>query len=57
MKVKMIVFTPLTPNFIRTSLGNMSIAHLEDAALRTIGKDWTKALIEKARKKRKAKQP
>lgn len=48
------VDVPETPNFLRTDTGTLPIEAITEAGLREIGKQWTDALVRKARDRRKA---
>jgi hypothetical protein len=45
---------PLLPNFIRSGELVLPVEQFSDDILRKLGKAWTEALIEHARKRRKA---
>jgi len=57
VKTQMEIVLPMRPNFIRTPHKDVSVpvADLTDDQLREIGKEWTEALIQKARQRRKEK--
>jgi hypothetical protein len=49
--VNLKVQLPSLPNFVRTEQDlSLSIGSLDDDALTTIGEEWTRKLIDKARK-------
>ena len=52
MKKQVEVQVPLTPNFIKVGGVPYPIRDFEEHELAHIGELWTKALIEKARKRR-----
>lgn len=53
MEKKINIILPSIPNFILGESGtSFDVASLSDADLRKIGRDWTKALVEKAQKRR-----
>ena len=56
MKKEVKVEIPLTPNFIRVNGVAYSISEFEEHELMYIGEMWTKALIEKLRKRKKVKK-
>jgi hypothetical protein len=50
-KVTLKVEIPQTPNFIRLTPGGVCPVHLfSEKELKAIGREWTKALIQKAKK-------
>lgn len=57
VKTEMEILLPLLPNFVRTSHKDVAIplADLTEEQVRDIGKQWTDALVEKFRKKRREK--
>ncbi len=56
MKLTLDFTVPRVPNFIRTRFedGYVAIERLTDDELREVGKEWTEALIEHAKKRRAA---
>lgn len=43
---------PTTPSFIKTSAGMVSVGDVSEYTLKAIGAEWTKQLLEKARRRR-----
>lgn len=57
MEIKIGIKIPTVPNFIMTDDGNyIAIEDLSDSELDEIGKEWTIALKEAAKKKRRVKE-
>ncbi len=54
MKIKITIEceVPLVPNFLKTPAGQVPIQAVTEEALRELGKQWTEALVMKARQKR-----
>lgn len=57
VKTEMEIVLPSLPNFVRTPHKDVAIpiADLTEDQIREIGKQWTDALVQKFRKKRKEK--
>lgn len=52
-KIAVEVELPSLPNFLKINGNTTSIANIDDANLRAIGKEWTRLLLESAAEKRK----
>lgn len=56
MTVRVVLQTPMPPNFIRTAAGDViPVEDLEDVMLRALAKRWTDLLLLIARQRREAK--
>lgn len=52
IQIKIECEVPLVPNFLKTPNGQVPIHAVTEEALRELGKQWTEALVMKARQKR-----
>lgn len=52
IQIKIECEVPLVPNFLKTPNGQVPIHAVTEEVLRELGKQWTEALVMKARQKR-----
>lgn len=52
IQIKIECEVPIVPNFLKTANGQVPITAVTEEALRELGKQWTEALVMKARQQR-----